>query len=150
MAKVREVPMTMEYCGLMNLGVEFAETQLGLTPPIDPYAAQRVIEDCLEQHRNGTFPTQDEHTAEYLGLFWALTLMLAFEWKPVAVMYEGNPNFGVSDPLKKYLALPVSFFHWLAKPDFDRTIPGPADRFEAIREGHMPPSRPDTFTIITL
>jgi hypothetical protein len=150
MAKPREVPLIMEDCALMTSGVEYGCSLLGLEPGFDPVKAQDLIEDFLARFQAGQVEAQlDENAAAYLGVFWGMTIILAYDWNWVAVSHGDWRGFGVADPKRLYLALPVRFFHLLMHDEAGREMPGPAVRFKAIGAKHLPASKPGAFTVIT-
>jgi hypothetical protein len=149
MAKAREVPLIMEDCALMTAGVEYSTDLLGLGPGFDPVKAQDLIEDRIERFRAGSIKEPlDENVAAYLGVFWGMSVVQAYGWNFVAVTIGDWRGFGVGDVERKYLALPVSFFHKLMHEKTGKKIPGPAAQFKAIGAKLLPASKPGDFTII--
>lgn len=150
MAKTREVPLIIEDCALMTEGVEQGCSLLGLEPGFDPVKAQDLIESFVEKYRAGCVEGPlDENAAAYLGVFWGMTIVLAYGWNWVAVTHGDWRGFGVADPERKYLALPISFFHTLMHDKAGQQMPGPTVRFKAIGANDLPPSKAKAFTIIT-
>jgi hypothetical protein len=150
MARTREVPLIIEDCALMTAGVEYGCSLLGLEPGFDPVKAQDLIESFLEVYRAGDVEgSLDENAAAYLGVFWGMTIVLAYGWDWVAVTHGDWRGFGVADPKRKYLALPISFFHTLMRDEAGQQMPGPALRFKAIGANYLPPSTAKAFTVIT-
>jgi hypothetical protein len=147
---MHEVPLAIQHCALMTAGVEYGCSLFGLEPGFDPVKAQDLIEDFLERYRVGRVEGPlDENAAAYLGLFWAMTIVLAYGWNWVAVAQGDWQGFGVADPERKYLALPILFFHHLMRDKACILLPGPAMRFKAIGANNLPPSTPGSFTLIT-
>src|SRR5271166_1313415 len=104
MAKTREVPLIMEDCSLMTAGVEYGCSLLGLGPGFDPVKAQDLIEDFLARFHAGQVEKElDENAAAYLGVFWGMTIVLAYDWNWVAVSNGDWRGFGVADPERQYL-----------------------------------------------
>lgn len=150
MAKTREVPMNMEDCALMTEGVEYGCSLLGLEPGFDPVIAQELIEQFLAWFHAGKAKGPiHENAAAYLGVFWGMTIVLAYEWNWVAVAHGDWRGLGVADPERNHLALPVRFFHLLMHDKAGREMPGPAVRFKAIGAKRLPTSKPGAFTVIT-
>jgi hypothetical protein len=150
MAKTRQVPLIVEDCALLTAGVDYGCSLLGLRPGFDPVKAQDLVEDFLKRFRAGLVEGPlDDNAAPYLGVFWGLTIVLAYGWDWVAVARGDWRGFGVADPERKYLALPVRFFHLLMHQEAGLIMPGPAVRFKAIGANDLPPSKPGAFTVIT-
>lgn len=150
MAKTREVPLVIEDCAAMTAGVEYGCSLFGLEPGFDPVKAQELIESFLERYRAGSVEGPlDEHAAAYLGIFWGMTIVLEYGWDWVSIIHGDWRGFGVADPKRKYLALPISFFHTLMHEEAGLQMPGPAVRFKAIGANYLPRSKPKAFTVIT-
>jgi hypothetical protein len=150
MEETHEVPLIIEDCALMTAGVEYGASLLGLGPGFDPVKAQDLIEGFLERYWAGRIEGPlDENAAAYLGVFWGMTLVQAYDWDWVAVAHGDWRGFGGADAERKYLALPVRFFHLLMHDEVGRQMPGPAVRFKAIGANDLPPSKPGAFTVIT-
>jgi hypothetical protein len=150
MTKTREIPLTIEACALMTAGVEYGCSLFGLEPGFDPDEAQNLIEDFLRCFRAGEVEEPlDENAAAYLGVFWGMTIVLAYKWDWVEVAHGDWRGFGVADPKRKYLALPIHFFQVLMHEEAGLEMPGPAVRFKAIRENYLPRSKVGAFTVIT-
>lgn len=150
MPKTSEVPLNMEDCALMTEGVAYGCSLLGLEPGFDPVKTQDLIEGFLMRFRAGKVEEElDKNAGAYLGLFWGMTIVLAYDWNWVAVSHGDWRGFGVADPERRYLALPVWFFHLLMHDPAGRKMPGPAGRFKAIGAKRLPPSKPGAFTVIT-
>ncbi len=150
MTTTREVPLIMEDCALMTAGAEYGDSLFGLEPGFDPVKAQDLIEDFLERFRAGKVAKPiDENTSAYLGCFWAMTISMAYKWDLVAVAHGDWRGLGVADKERKYLALPINFFHTLMHETAGKEMPGPAVRFKAIGANYLPTSTPGAFTVIT-
>jgi hypothetical protein len=149
-AKTRQVPLIIEDCALMTTGVEYGCSLFGLKPGFDPVKAQDLIEDFLKRYRAGQVEGPlAENAAAYLGIFWGMTLVLAYDWSWVAVSHGEWRGFGVADAKRRYLALPVQFFHQLMHDEAGQELPGPAVRFKTIGANNLPRSKPGAFTVIT-
>lgn len=150
MAGMREDSLTMEDCAAMTAGVEYGCALLGLEPGFNPGKAQPLIENFLERFRVGEVEEElDPHAAAKLGLFWGMTIVLAYDWNWVSVSRADWRGFGVADSQRQYLALPIPFFQQLMHEESGWDIPGPAARFRAIGAKQLPASKPGEFTIIT-
>jgi hypothetical protein len=146
-----EVPMIIEDCALMTEGMEYGCSLFGLEPGFDPIKTQDLIEDYLDRFRAGRVQGPiNNNAAAFLGAFWGMTIVLAYDWQWVAVSNKKWRGFGVADKQRCYLALPARFFHLLMHEEVGRAMPGPAVRFKAIGAHQLPPSGPGAFTIITL
>jgi hypothetical protein len=140
----------MEDCAIMTAGVEYGCSLFGLEPGFDPIKAQDLIENFLQRYRAGQVKESlDENTAAYLGIFWGMTIVLAYDWSFVAVTHGDWRGFGIADSERKYLALPIRFFHLLMHDEAGLEMPGPAVRFKAIGANYLPASKPGEFTVIT-
>jgi hypothetical protein len=150
MAQIREVSLTMEDCAAMTAGVEYGCSLLGLAPGFNPAEAQPLLEDFLERFRIGLVEgAVDQHAAAKLGLFWGMTIVLAYDWNWVSVAKGDWRGFGVADAQRRHLALPIPFFQQLMHDETGWEMPGPAARFRAIGATHLPASKPGEFRIIT-
>jgi hypothetical protein len=148
MSKTREVPLVIEECAMMTTGVQEGGSLLGLGPGFDPAEAQDLIEDLLRRFRAGQLKESlDENAAAYLGLFWAMSIVLAYRWNWVAVERGDWRGFGVADSERRYLVLPVSYFHTLMHGERAPKW-SPSDRFKAIGANSLRASLPGQFTVI--
>ena len=149
MARIKEVSLEMQDCALISLSME-VESLLGVQPPIDPFAVQDKIEKLLEKIVAGDQGVPpDETLVAGLAAFWGMTIAQAFNWQLIAVECDGWRGLGFSDLDRRYLALPMNYFHELVFNDPQHLIPGPAVRFNAIKASYLPESEPGMYTIIT-
>jgi hypothetical protein len=77
-----------------------------------------------------------------------MSIVLAYDWNWVAVAHGDWRGFGVADPERRYLVLPVSYFHTLMHGKGGAELSGPAERFTAIGAGSLPASKPGQFTVL--
>jgi hypothetical protein len=149
MANTHEVPLVIEDCAIMTAGVEYGSSLSGLEPGFDPAKAQDLIEDFIRRFRGGQVQEElDENAAAYLGVFWGMTVVLAYDWNWVAVADGAWRGFGVADPERRYLALPIRYFHLLMHDKAGDKMPRPESRFKAIGTDDLPESKPGALTLL--
>lgn len=115
---------------------------IGAEPPINTDANQDAIENCLDRIRRGEdFSTISKDPVAALATIWGWILTVAFdwEWKIVEIWTDGGEYDyacqGVCDPELRSMYLPEELFlRMIEHPE----IPGPKERFMAIRNGNIP------------
>jgi len=121
-------------------------TLIGAEPPIDKEAIQDAIESCLAKlRRNEDFSKISNKPATALGTIWGWTITSAFQWKWKVLEIstdEGEYDrvcLGICDPEMRYMYSPEELFpRMVDHPE----IPGPKQRFAAIKSGNLPSAVP--------
>lgn len=142
--QIQEVPLSIKDCGIISK-MDDAESILGLQPPFEPSITNSKIEEFLANAPSMQDEAELYEQAASFGSFWGSLLVSSFDWEWIAIEYDDWRGLGVADRERRYLILPVNLFYKLLT---NANVPGPTQRFNAIREGNLPVSEPKQYLLL--
>ena len=151
MAATREESLSGNDSLAIMSSADAGSEMLGLNNCEEPIVVQEAIEKFLSDLAEGTASDKLGSTkgAMALGSLWGNTLLMAYGWKWTKVIHGDWQALGLVDAEKRYLALPHQMFKQLLSDSCDPSMAGPYSRFNAIGAKQLPPSEPESFTIVT-
>lgn len=142
--QIQEVTLSIKDCAIISK-MEDAESILGLEPPFEPSITHSKLEEFLANTPSAQDEEELHEQAASFGSFWGCLLVSSFDWQWIAIEYDDWRGLGVADKERRYLILPVNLFYKLLT---NANVPGPTQRFNAIREGYLPVSERNQYLLL--
>lgn len=137
-SSVEIIDMEMRHNAFEVAATDAAMEMLGLTPPIDDSTIVDTIEDAVKQLRAGEeLECKETFPAATLGVLWGWYIVKKLGWQWRAVRKDWWETLAVTDPLDRYVILPVQYMRGIAGDD-EEIVKWPHDYIDDILKARLP------------